>query len=66
MIAFLPGYDMAVQADLTDDASNVFRSLESTGICTELALFWAAWAYVLEMADSYSAAVDILAEGVAR
>lgn len=54
------------QADLTDDADKVFLMLKSEGIGAQLALFWAAWAYVLEMAESYPRAAEIIAEGRAR
>lgn len=55
-----------MQADLTDDADKVFQMLKSEGIGAQLALFWAAWAYVLEMAESYSRAAERIAEGRAR
>lgn len=55
-----------MQADLADDADKVFEMLESEGIGAQLALFWAAWAYVLEMAESYSRAAERIAEGRAR
>lgn len=54
------------QADLTDDADKVFLMLKSEGIGVQLALFWAAWAYVCEMAESYSRAIEKIAEGRAR
>ncbi|CAN0139013.1 unnamed protein product [Scytosiphon promiscuus] len=50
-------------ADLTDDANKVFLTLKYEEIGTQLALFWAAWAYVLEMADSYNAAAERISEG---
>lgn len=56
----------AMQADLTDDADKIFLLLKSEGIGTQLALFWAAWAYVLEMAASYSRAAEVITEGRAR
>lgn len=51
------------QADLTDDADKVFLLLKSEGIGTQLSLFWAAWAYVLEMAEAYERAALTVAEG---
>lgn len=54
------------QADLTQDADEVFMWLKSKKIGTRLSLFWAAWAYVLEMKDSYSTAAEKLAQGMAR
>lgn len=54
------------QADLTDDADKIFLLLKAEGIGTQLALFWAAWAYVLEMAESYSRAAETITEGRAR
>lgn len=56
----------ATQADLTDDADKIFLLMKSKGIGTQLALFWAAWAYVLEMAESFSRAADTITEGRAR
>eukprot|EP00752_Nemacystus_decipiens_P016535 g14779.t1 len=53
-------------ADLTDNAEKVFQMLQSEGVGAHLALFWAAWAYVLEMAESYSLAAERIAEGRAR
>eukprot|EP00903_Cladosiphon_okamuranus_P007665 g7433.t1 len=53
-------------ADVTDDADKVFGMLKSEGIGAQLALFWAAWAYLLEMAESYSRAAEKIAEGRAR
>lgn len=54
------------QADLADDADKVFVQLKLEGIATKLALFWAAWAYVLEMAESYARVAETIAEGRAR
>lgn len=54
------------QADVTDDPNKVFLLLKSKAIGTQLALFWAAWAYVLELDESYSEAVGVLAEGKVR
>ncbi|CAN0544811.1 unnamed protein product, partial [Ectocarpus sp. 8 AP-2014] len=51
------------QADLSDDADKVFLLLKSAGIGTQLSLFWAAWAYVLEMAEAYERVALIIAEG---
>ncbi|CAM9670441.1 unnamed protein product [Laminaria digitata] len=53
-------------ADLTDDPNKVFLMLKSKAIGTQLALFWAAWAYVLELDESYSGAMRVLAEGKVR
>ncbi|CAM9995135.1 unnamed protein product [Ectocarpus sp. 6 AP-2014] len=50
-------------ADLSDDADKVFLLLKSEGIGTQLSLFWAAWAYVLEMAEAYERVALIIAEG---
>lgn len=54
------------QADMADNTNKVFLFLESESICTQLALFWAAWAYVLEMDDSYEGALHVIATGFAR
>ncbi|CAM9605215.1 unnamed protein product, partial [Choristocarpus tenellus] len=53
-------------ADLTDDPGKVFLLLQCRRIGTRLALFWAAWSYVVEMADDYSGAARLLAKGQAR
>ncbi|CAN0441730.1 unnamed protein product [Ectocarpus sp. 12 AP-2014] len=50
-------------ADLSDDGDKVFLLLKSAGIGTQLSLFWAAWAYVLEMTEAYERVALTIAEG---
>lgn len=53
-------------ADALDDPTDVFRYLYSNGIGEDLALFYVAWAFVVERAKNYALADKIYTRGKNR